>query len=190
MYNWITLLYTWNYHNIVNQLHPNIKTKTRKAETKLTEKSPSSWNLFSLCWVNLFPTTNVKGFWLLPPGWGQLPPIRGTCQCQPRALLTWYIDVGGPVAPLVGKGEHLAPVFCATICRPPLGAREHVQYTVGYWQLLAGKGAPASTAASSPRPDPGPGLSLNLGAAAAVAHPGRRTHGGPPPLQHSLPASG
>ena len=23
MYNWITLLYTWNKHNIVNQLYPN-----------------------------------------------------------------------------------------------------------------------------------------------------------------------
>lgn len=45
------------------------------------------------------------------------------------------------------------------------------------------------TAASSPRPDPGPGLSLILGAAAAVAHQGRRTHGGPPSLGHSRPAS-
>ena len=23
MYNWITLLYTWNWHNIVNQLYLN-----------------------------------------------------------------------------------------------------------------------------------------------------------------------
>ena len=29
MYNWITLLYTWNYHNIVNQLYFNIKQKVR-----------------------------------------------------------------------------------------------------------------------------------------------------------------
>ena len=27
MYNWITLLYTWNQHNIVNQLYANIKFK-------------------------------------------------------------------------------------------------------------------------------------------------------------------
>ena len=27
MYNWITLLYTWNYHNIVNQLYSNKKFK-------------------------------------------------------------------------------------------------------------------------------------------------------------------
>ena len=27
MYNWITLLYTWNEHNIVNQLYSNIKLK-------------------------------------------------------------------------------------------------------------------------------------------------------------------
>ena len=25
MCNWVTLLYTWNYHNTVNQLHSNIK---------------------------------------------------------------------------------------------------------------------------------------------------------------------
>ena len=25
MYNWITLLYTWNQHDIVNQLYPNKK---------------------------------------------------------------------------------------------------------------------------------------------------------------------
>ena len=27
MYNWFTLLYTWNYHNIVNQLYFNFKKK-------------------------------------------------------------------------------------------------------------------------------------------------------------------
>ena len=25
MYNWVTLLYTWNYHNIANQPKSNIK---------------------------------------------------------------------------------------------------------------------------------------------------------------------
>ena len=25
MYNWITLLHTWNEHNIVNQLYSNVK---------------------------------------------------------------------------------------------------------------------------------------------------------------------
>ena len=28
--NWITLLYTWNYHNIVTQLYSNIKLKSEK----------------------------------------------------------------------------------------------------------------------------------------------------------------
>ena len=27
MCNWATLLYTWNYHNIVNRLYSNIKWK-------------------------------------------------------------------------------------------------------------------------------------------------------------------
>ena len=30
MYNWITLLYNGNYHNIVNQLYPDIKLKVKK----------------------------------------------------------------------------------------------------------------------------------------------------------------
>ena len=30
MHNWITLLYTWNYHNIVGQLYSNIKEKVKK----------------------------------------------------------------------------------------------------------------------------------------------------------------
>ena len=29
MYNWWTLLYTWNYHNIVNQLYSNKKEKLK-----------------------------------------------------------------------------------------------------------------------------------------------------------------
>ena len=27
MYNWVTLLYTWNQHNIANQLYSNTKLK-------------------------------------------------------------------------------------------------------------------------------------------------------------------
>ena len=34
MYNWITLLYTWNYHNTVNQLYSNIKLKIKKQNKK------------------------------------------------------------------------------------------------------------------------------------------------------------
>ena len=30
MYNWITLLYTWNDHNVVNQLYSNIKLKVKE----------------------------------------------------------------------------------------------------------------------------------------------------------------
>ena len=32
--NWITLLYTWNQHSIVNQLHSNIKQKLKKEEAE------------------------------------------------------------------------------------------------------------------------------------------------------------
>ena len=34
MYSWITLLYTWNYHNIVNQLYFNIKEKIKKKDAR------------------------------------------------------------------------------------------------------------------------------------------------------------
>ena len=30
IYNWIPLLYTWNQHNIVNQLYSKIKYKKKK----------------------------------------------------------------------------------------------------------------------------------------------------------------
>ena len=30
VYNWIILLLIWNYHNIVNQLYPNIKYRVKK----------------------------------------------------------------------------------------------------------------------------------------------------------------
>ena len=30
MYGWVPLLFTWNYHNIVNQLYPNTKQKVQK----------------------------------------------------------------------------------------------------------------------------------------------------------------
>ena len=33
MYNWITLLYTWNYH-IVNQLYSKVKLKVKKRNMK------------------------------------------------------------------------------------------------------------------------------------------------------------
>ena len=33
MYNWITLLYTWNYQNIVSQLYSNIKSQKREQIT-------------------------------------------------------------------------------------------------------------------------------------------------------------
>ena len=34
MYNWITLLYTWNEHNIANQLYSKIKQKLQKIFNK------------------------------------------------------------------------------------------------------------------------------------------------------------
>ena len=83
----------------------------------------------------------VSGFFLVG---ASLLPEEAPCRCQPRvsqALLTRYVDMGGPVATLVGKCAHPAPVFCTVIHRPLLSAREHVQHTVGYWQPLAGKGA-------------------------------------------------
>ena len=30
MYNWVPLLSAWNYHNIANQLHSNMKQKVEK----------------------------------------------------------------------------------------------------------------------------------------------------------------
>ena len=39
MYNWITLLYTWNYHNIGNQLYSNIKLKVKKKKREEEEYS-------------------------------------------------------------------------------------------------------------------------------------------------------
>ena len=41
MYNWITLLYTWNEHNIVNQWYSNIKLKNFKV--RVIWASPVPW---------------------------------------------------------------------------------------------------------------------------------------------------
>ena len=39
MYNWITLLYTWNSHNIVNQLyfHKKILKSKNKTNTSMSD---------------------------------------------------------------------------------------------------------------------------------------------------------
>lgn len=87
------------------------------------------------------PMSEVSSFFLLVGA--SFPLSGGTYQSQPLAfhtLLTRYVDMGGPVAPLMGEGAHPAPIFCTVILRPFLGAREHVQHTVGYWQPLAEKG--------------------------------------------------
>ena len=93
--------------------------------------------------ISLLPSmSEVSGFFLLAGA--SFLPSRGTYQSQPLVfytLLTRHIDVGGPVAPLVGERAHPAPMFCTVIFRPLLGAQEHVQHTVRYWQPLAGKGA-------------------------------------------------
>ena len=39
MYNWITLLYTWNYHNVVNQLYSSIKLKVKKIKYRKNFKT-------------------------------------------------------------------------------------------------------------------------------------------------------
>ena len=50
MYNWITTLYIWNPHNIVNQLHPNKtkKEKKRKATAFSSSGKIPSFNFGSL----------------------------------------------------------------------------------------------------------------------------------------------
>ena len=35
MYGWVSLLFTWNYHNIVNRLYPNIKSLKYGGEIKV-----------------------------------------------------------------------------------------------------------------------------------------------------------
>ena len=46
VYNWITLLYTWNQHNIVNQLYSNkIKIKKKKKTvTKWVGHGDKEWD--------------------------------------------------------------------------------------------------------------------------------------------------
>ena len=36
IYGWVLLLFTWNYHNIVNWLYPNTKLKVKKKKTTTT----------------------------------------------------------------------------------------------------------------------------------------------------------
>ena len=54
MYNWITLLYIWNQHNIVNQLCSNIK---EKINTLLIEPLTTQRLL-------LFKSNDTVEFWI------------------------------------------------------------------------------------------------------------------------------
>lgn len=75
------------------------------------------------------------------PGFFLLARARGTCFCQG---LTRYVDVGGPIAPLMGKGSDSTPMLCTVILRPFFCAGEHTQHTVRHGKLLTGKGVLAT----------------------------------------------
>ena len=54
MYNWITLFYTWNYHNVIDQLYPNKYLRTcnlhfsdKIRDTVLSSSSTNAENGYS-----------------------------------------------------------------------------------------------------------------------------------------------
>ena len=53
MYGWVPLLFTWNCHDIVNWLYPNIKLKVQKTKNKRETLILQFLRLVELSWVLL-----------------------------------------------------------------------------------------------------------------------------------------
>ena len=101
MYGWVPLLATWNYHNIVNQLHSNTKFKKKFF---LRVGGRDSWSL-QMGYVAVFVPNSGRicmmwdsipmGFFLLSLSWPKsVPSIHGQtsllwqhlCFCNPSPL--------------------------------------------------------------------------------------------------------
>ena len=102
MHGWVPLLSTWNYHSIVNWLHPNMKYKVKEKDGR---RMPSSECLPSRCCsiVCLFFTVFFNFLFLWPccaACWIQFPR-QGSNLCRPRWRLR-VLTTGPP-----GKSFHL-----------------------------------------------------------------------------------
>ena len=42
VYGWVPLLFTWNYHNIVNRLHPNVEESKEEVKSLLMKVKEGS----------------------------------------------------------------------------------------------------------------------------------------------------
>ena len=60
MYNWITLLYTWNWHNIVNQLFFNLKKRMNTLHEIKRKASLTSVNVLAALYGHMFFTPPCK----------------------------------------------------------------------------------------------------------------------------------
>ena len=60
IYNWITLLYIWNQHNIVNQLYSSIKIKKKMDLVMSSFFSPKLMRLWHQAALDNFPQPRRK----------------------------------------------------------------------------------------------------------------------------------
>ena len=97
IYGWVHLLSTWNYHNIVNQLHSNIKWKVlKKKKIKYMEKQGISQVLVV---KNLLANAgDIRDAGLIPelgrsPGGGHDNPLQYSCLENPRDRGSWWATV-------------------------------------------------------------------------------------------------
>ena len=80
MYNWTTLLHSWNYHNLVNQIYVNktLKKFKKRNPGKIFTFMKKRWNVkivFSIC----FAASHYKGMPnTLQQMWHHHSPSRGT----------------------------------------------------------------------------------------------------------------
>ena len=77
MHNWITLLYTWNKHNILNQIYFNKIKKNFKYNFSTTQKSIINQET-AVLWSLGSNLTSDSSLWALrlfiDPSWNSLSP--------------------------------------------------------------------------------------------------------------------
>ena len=121
MYGWVSLVSTWNYHNIINQL-----CTCSVAQSCPTLCNPLDYNL---------PGSSVQGiFQVRILGWVTISSSRGSCWPRNGARITWVSCIAGRFLtlshgrnPLIGyaaaaKSLQSCPTLCDPIDGSPLGS--------------------------------------------------------------------
>ena len=116
MCNWITLLYTWNYHNAVNQLYSNIKLKVKETKYRKKFKTNMLYDTsmylpnFQITWVFQLFLTEIRSGYPEKSSQGRVFLFFGFFFTTP-----WGILVPGPeLEPMPPAAEAWNPSYWTT----------------------------------------------------------------------------